>query len=42
VAFRTRQPLTQIKFDATQMLRYRIEQKIITSDVYIADIQIDY
>ena len=24
------------------MLRYRIEQKIITSDVYIADIRIDY
>jgi hypothetical protein len=40
LAFRTRQPLMQIKFDAAQMLHYAIEQKFITADLYIADIQL--
>lgn len=40
LAFRTRQPLMQIKFDAAPMLRYAIEQKFIDSDLYIADIQL--
>jgi hypothetical protein len=30
----------KIKFDAAQMLAYAIEQKFITSDLYIADIQL--
>jgi hypothetical protein len=40
LAFRTKQPLMQIKFDAAQMLHYAIEQKFITPDLYIADIQL--
>lgn len=40
LAFRTKQPLMQIKFDAAQMLRHSIERKFITSDLYIADIQL--
>lgn len=40
LTFRTSQPLMQIKFDAAEMLRHGIEQKFITSDLYIADIQL--
>ena len=40
LAFRTTEPLMQIKFDAAEMLRHGIEQKLITSDLYIADIQL--
>lgn len=40
LAFRTTQRLMDIKFDAAEMLRHSIEQKFITSDLYIADIQL--
>jgi hypothetical protein len=40
LAFRTTQPLMQIKFDAAEMLRHAVEQKLITSGLYIADIQL--
>ena len=40
MAFRTTQPLKQIKFDAAPMLRHGIAQKFILSDLYIADIQL--
>ena len=40
LAFRTSQPLMQIKFDAAELLRYSIEQKFIPSGLYIADIQL--
>ncbi|WP_232788043.1 hypothetical protein [Paraglaciecola sp. MB-3u-78] len=40
LAFRTRQPLQQIKFDAAEMLRHGMAQNFITSDLYIADIQL--
>ncbi|MFT6992000.1 MAG: hypothetical protein ACJASL_003997 [Paraglaciecola sp.] len=40
LAFRTSQSLMNIKFDAAEMLRHAIKQKLITSDLYIADIQL--
>lgn len=40
LAFRTRQPLMQINFDAAPLLLYAIEQKFINADLYIADIQL--
>jgi hypothetical protein len=40
LAFRSTQPLTSIKFDAAELLRHGIEQKLITSNLYIADIQL--
>jgi hypothetical protein len=41
-ALRILQLMTHIKYDAAQMLRYSIEQKIMTSDEYIAVIQVHY
>jgi hypothetical protein len=40
LAFRTEQPLMKIKFDAAEMLHHSIQQKFITSGLYIADIQL--
>ena len=40
LAFRTSQPLMQIKFDAAELLRFSIEQQFIPSGLYIADIQL--
>jgi hypothetical protein len=40
LAFRTKQQLLEVKFDAAEMLRHAVEQKFITSGLYIADIQL--
>lgn len=40
LAFRSLQSLKQVKFDAVEMLLHGVEQKLISPDLYIADIQL--
>ena len=40
IAFRSAQPLLNIKFDAAELLRHSIENSFIPSGLYIADIQL--